>query len=398
MRSNGLKLVGAVLALTTLFTIGCLGGSLVEGVDANEIVVIQFPRGGMSVSTTPGWTGQWFGKVSRYQKRGKIDFQQAEGGADGRLPIAFNDNGRALLKGSMQYELPLDEQRILAIHQAYRDQTALVEGLIKPPISSSIFLTGTLMNSYESYKEKRSMLVQYVEDQAQNGKYRTVTTEREVDEETIDSNGQPVMRKKRIPEVQIVQNNGQPVRNEEGQLARFGIKVFGFAVDDITYDAQVTGQINEQQRITMAVQTSIANKLKALQDAITAKAQGEANVATARAEQEIDKTKAIVQGEKARDLAALKAQEAEAYKKEILLRADADAEYKRRIMSADGALQQRIDAYKYAVDKISHAIAEGKQPLVPGVVIGAQNGQTPNGLEQLMQFLVLEKMGVKVSQ
>src|SRR5688572_26965792 len=187
MESRQLLRIGAAVgAVFSLLTVGCLGGELVEGVDANEIVVIQFPRGGMSVSTSPGWTGQWLGKVSRYQKRGKIDFQQVEGGADGRLPIAFNDNGRAVLKGSIQYEMPLVEDKILAIHQAYRDQAALVEGLIKPPISSSIFLTGTLMNSYESYREKRSMLVQYVEDQAQNGKYRTITVEREVEEETID--------------------------------------------------------------------------------------------------------------------------------------------------------------------------------------------------------------------
>jgi hypothetical protein len=393
-RRGPAQIVAVVLTVFTLFTVGCLGGELVEGVDANEVVVIQFPRGGMSVNTEPGWTGQWFGKVSRYQKRGKIDFQPptADGGADGRLPIAFNDNGRAVIKGSMQYEMPLNEQQILLIHQSYRDQASLESGLIKPPISSSIFLTGQLMSSYESYKEKRSLLVEYVEDQTMNGKYRTVTLEREVDEEYLSDKGELVTRKKKMPDVQVVTNNGQRQRTEQGQLARFGIKVFGFAIDDIVYDPQVTAQINEQQKITMAVQTSMANARKAQQDAVTARATAEANVATARAQEEVGKTQAIVQAEKGREVARLKAEEAAHYKTEVLLRADADAEYKRRIMNADGALQQKLDAYKYGIDRLANALATGKQPLVPGVVIGGNGAATPNGLEQLMQLLVVEKI------
>ena len=60
------------------------------------------------------------------------------------------------------------------------------------------------------------------------------------------------------------------MRAETGQLARFGVRAFNFAIESIDYDATVTDRIKQQQGITMAVQTSIANAKKAIQDAVTA--------------------------------------------------------------------------------------------------------------------------------
>jgi len=235
------------------------------------------------------------------------------------------------------------------------------------------------------------MLTQLVEDQTQNGVYRTRTTTREVEEETIGPDGQPTRSKKQVTEVEIERNGtGLPVRAENGQLARFGIRAFNFAIESIDYDATVTKQITAQQEITMAVQTSIANAKKAVQDAVTAEAQGRANVATTRANAEVEKTKAVVVAEQARDVANLKAQEAEAYKRERILRADADAEYRRRIMSADNALEQRLDAYKYAVDRMASAIQNHDGPWVPSVVIGnGQGTQQMNAVDMLMNMAVI---------
>lgn len=382
----------AVASVLTMITVGCLGGSVVEQVDASEVVMIQGIGGSINWYKTPGWAPQWFGKVYRYPKRGTINFQPGVDGApDKRLPIAFNDNGRALIKGSMGYELPLVDAELTAMHSAFPSQEALEMSLVKPALNKSVFLTGTLMTSYESYKEKRSMLIQYVEDQAQSGVYRTQTIERELEEETLNERGEPVIRKKKVPEVIIVQSDNQPVRNEEGQMARFKIKAFGFAIEDIDYDATVDKQIEDQQAITMSVQTSMAKAKQAIQDAVTAEATGRANVATARAQEEIGKTQAVVQGEKSRDVAALKVQEAESYKKEQILRAEADSGYKRAIMSADGALQQRLDAYKYAVDKISAAIAQHR--LTPDTVIGATgDGKSMNALEAVMTLILRDQV------
>ncbi|HEX5107329.1 MAG TPA: hypothetical protein VFV95_02735 [Vicinamibacterales bacterium] len=362
---------GGVFALMILFV---LGGKIVENVDASEIVLIQSLGGSLNWHTQPGWIWQGFGKVTRYQKRGLIRFQPParESASDERLPIVFNDAGKGVVKGSINYELPTNAKQLTEMHSFYPDQESLEAGLVRPALNKSVYLTGTMMTSYESYKEKRSMLIQLVEDQTQNGVYRTRTIEREIEEETLGPDGQPTKTKKQVTEVEIERKDGQPVRAETGQLARFGVRAFNFAIESIDYDATVTDQIKQQQGITMAVQTSIANAKKAIQDAVTAEAQGRANVAATRAAQEIEKTKAVVAAEQARDVAVLRAQEAEAYKRERILRADADAEYRRRIMSADNALEQRLEAYKYGVDRMATAIAQHQGAWVPNVMIGGQ--------------------------
>lgn len=378
---------GAILGLLIVFM---LGGSLMESVDANEIVLIQSIGGNMTWHTTPGVVWQGFGKVTRYAKRGIIQFQPAavQGEPDGRLPIVFNDAGRGAVKGSINYELPLDTENLTELHSAYPTLESLERGLIRPALNKSVFLTGTTMSSYESYKEKRSALIQYVEDQTQNGVYQTRTVEKEIDEETLGANGQTIVTKKKVSAVEIAEANGQRLRNETGQLSRFGVKAFNFAIEDLDYDNTVDQQIKDQQSITMAVQTSIANAKKSIQDAVTAEATGRANIAQARAEQEIGKTQAVVAGEKQRDVAKLKSEEAAFYKTEQLLRADADSEYRRRMMSADNALDRRLQTVERINNMWASAFAQAGGKLVPQIVMGSQGG-SGNGMGATQNFMDL---------
>lgn len=387
------KIATLVFTVFLLVIAATIGGRLFESVDASEIVLIQSLGGDLVWHTQPGIVWQGLGKVTRYSKRGIIRFQpaMAEGLADERLPIVFNDAGKAVVKGSINYELPMDPKRLSEMHSFYPDTASLESGLIKPALNKSIYLTGTMMTSYESYKEKRSMLIQYVEDQTQNGVYRTQTAEREVDEETIGQDGLPRQVKKKVTAVEIVQNNGQPVRNETGQLARFGVRAFNFAIEDLAYDSTVTAQVKQQQEITMAVQTSIAKAKQSIQDAVTAEATGRANIAQARAQQEISKTEAVVQAEKERDVAGLAAAQAAFYKQERILRADADSEYRRRIMAADNALEQRLDAYKYGVDKIANAIATHQGSWVPNVMIGSSANGGLSTVQSLLDMALVNQ-------
>ena len=120
---------------------------------------------------------QWFGDVVRYTQRGTIFFKNTEETGDDRLPIVFNDAGKGFISGSINYELPNDESKLNEIHRRYPSQASLEESLVKPALNKSVYLTGTLMSSYESYKDRRSQLVQYVDDTVQNGVYQTDSRE-----------------------------------------------------------------------------------------------------------------------------------------------------------------------------------------------------------------------------
>jgi hypothetical protein len=378
---------GAFLLLFALFT----GGSLVESVDANEIVLIQSVGGSLNWHTTPGFVWQGFGKVTKYGKRGTIAFQTKEksySGSDERLPLVFNDGGKGWVQGSINYELPMDSKRLTELHQFYPDQASLEAGLIKPALNKSVYLTGTTMTSYESYKEKRAALIQYVEDQVQNGVFRTKSVTREIPEETIGPDGQPRTVQKPVTAVEIETNaQGQVQRAETGQLSRFGVRAFNFAIEDLGYDTTVTDQIKSQQVLAQAVQTSIAKAKQAIQDAVTAEAEGRANIAQERAKQEITKTQAVVQAEKERDVSKLAAERAGFYKTEQLLKADADSEYRRRIMSADNALGQRLEAYKAVNQMWAQAFANYKGSLVPQIVGGGDASSGKNGGLDFMQII-----------
>ena len=122
---------GGVFALMILFV---LGGKIVENVDASEIVLIQSLGGSLNWHTQPGWIWQGFGKVTRYQKRGLIRFQPParESASDERLPIVFNDAGKGVVKGSINYELPTNAKQLTEMHSFYPDPESLEAGLVRP--------------------------------------------------------------------------------------------------------------------------------------------------------------------------------------------------------------------------------------------------------------------------
>jgi hypothetical protein len=368
------RIIGIVGTVLLLLAMLVLGPKLFENVDASEVLLIQSPGGNLGWHTQPGWVYQGFGKVTAYRKAGQIRFTQDKE-TDSRIKIQFNDAGTGLIKGSINYELPLDPVKMTEIHSFYPTQEALENSLIKPALNKSIYLTGPLMSSKESYAERRTQMIQYVEDQTQNGVYLTSTRIVEVPDESaaerLDPNGKPLPPPtKRVTLAEIQMSNSVPSRAEQGQLARFNIRAFNFAIEDLDYEATVDQQIAQQQGITMAVQTSIAQAKQAQQDAITAAAKGSANIAQTRAEQEVEKTRAVVQAEKEREVARLNAEKAGFYKTEQILRADADSEYKRRILAADGALQQKLATYEKVQGMWAQAFQNYKGQLVPGVVMG----------------------------
>jgi len=379
-------LAASAFAFIILIT---LGGKIFENVDASEILLVQSIGGNLNWHTQPGWVWQGFGKVTSYRKAGQIRFTK-ESDTDNRIKIQFNDAGTGLIRGSINYELPLDSVKMTEIHSFYPTQESLETSLLKPALNKSIYLTGPLMSSRESYAERRTQMIQYVEDQTQNGVYLTSTIVMEVPDESqperLDTTGKPLpLPTKRVAVVNIQTTNGVPSRAETGQLQRFNIRAFNFAIEDLDYEDTVDKQIAQQQEITMAVQTSIAQAKQAQQDAITAGAKGAANIAQTRAEQEVEKTKAVVQAEKEREVARLAAERAGYYKTEQILRADADSEYKRRIIMADGALSQKLATYEKVQALWANAFQNYKGALVPGVVMG--QGAQGNAANVFMDLL-----------
>lgn len=382
---SGRKMALMFLAVIMII-LASLSGSIIETKEADEILVIQSVTDGKLTwyKGTEPWVWQLFGQPTHYKKRSIYSFDAWEEPADAKskgkctngIEVRFNDGGHGTVCGSVQFEMPMDDEHLNLIHTKFRGQEAVQSSLIEKITGKAIYMSGPLMSSRESYAEKRNSLLAYIEDQIQNGVYKTNQREAHTKDPITGAD-------KTVTVVDIVMGkNGHPEREQESVLSPFGIKAFNFTIKRLPYDDAVEGQIKEQQNITMGVQTSIANAKKAEQLALTAVEQGKANAATAKWAQETLKATAVTAAEQARDVAKLNKDAAEYYKQERILKGDGDAAYKRKVIEADGALEQKLATYENVMGKFAEEF--GKQKWVPEIQMGGSSGSAGVNSAQTM--------------
>lgn len=370
------KSLGIGILVLIAIAVITISGKLFENVDADEIVVIQAPISGeLNWFVQPGVQWQGFGQVTRYKKRAIYDFNlrsdKAEKCANG-IEVRFNDGGHGTMCGSVQYDMPLDPKNLTALHTRFGSQDAIQRQLVETVTGKSVYLSGPLMSSRESYAEKRNDLIHYVEDQIQSGVYRTF-------QEEVRAKDPLTNQDRTITVVKVVMKDGHAERQEEPVLTQFGIKAFNFTINRLPYDPEVEKQIRQQQQIAMDVQTAIANAKKAEQDAITVSERGKANAAEAKWKQEVEKAKFVTEAQQKKEVAELDVQTAAARKKEQILLGEGEAERKRLVMSADGALERKLEAWLKVNEFYATAFKEFKGQMVPSVVMGG-SGSTNTAL------------------
>lgn len=368
---NPIRIVKLAFLAIAFIVLMSLSGGLFENVDATEIAVIQSAvRGTLTCYTSQGWKPQMMGKVTLYPKRAQYEFE---------TQVRFNDGGHGVMKGSVQYQMPLDCASLTTLHTQFGSAEAINKQLIEKVVNKSVYMTGPLMSSKESYAEKRNYLINYVEDQIAHGVYRTVQRDIKVNDPLTGQEKSAVV-------VEIQMTNAVPQRQEEAILTRYGIVTSNFAINGLVYDDTVEKQIQQQQQITMQVQTAIAESRQAEQKTITVEQQGRALAAEAKWAQEVVKAKQVTAAESSLAVQVLANQEAEQYRQATLKRADADAGYRRQVMQADGALKQKLEAVVEINKNYAIAIKDHAGPWVPSVVMGS-GGAGTNGASLLIDLL-----------
>lgn len=387
-----LKVGGGVLLLVFgLFLIS----NMMTTVAADEIVIKQDVIGGqLHVWDTSGVHWQNFGTITRYKRSAQLWFsiKEDEGKKlDESIKVRFNDGGHGNISGSLRYTLPTDPNKMIALHQTYHSPQAIDHELVRQVVNKSVFMSGPLMSSRESYAEKRADLINFITDQIVYGVYRTEHDSTE----TVD----PLTGQKKIVDiVRPKQNNTAPngvEREEESPIQRFGMNASNITINGIEYDEAVEKQIQQQQQAIMAVQQAIVNARKAEQDTLTVEQQGKAEAAKAKWAQEVekatavtsaekDKAVALTQASKEKEVAALELETARLEAQKTVAEAKADADAKRLAMQANNYALEKLNAYKEIA--IHQADALGSQPQVPMVQMGSGGGNA-NGTAALMDVL-----------
>lgn len=368
-KTSNKKKYTLVVSAILVFILAICSTMIIEDVPNGEIVVNQYPgTGEIAVWSEPGVQWQLFGTSERYDKAFQFWF-----GSEGKgrpRGIVFNDAGNGTIKGSVRILLPKGELAMEKIHAEFGSLSNLEEELIAPTINKIITATGPLLSSYESYALKKNDLIYYVEDQLRYGIYKTTQTE-VTTVDPITGEEKVVKRAEPVPSDDPSVNYFE--RQEKAPFGIYQLDLTQLSIDEVTYDKTITDQIKAQQEAAMAVQTSIAEAKKAEQDALKEEALGKQLVARARAEQTVEKEKAIVQAEQQREVSRLNQEAAEFYKQEQILIGQGDAERKRLVMEADGALEQKLATMVEITKLNADAIKNYKGAWVPSVMMGGSN-------------------------
>lgn len=369
------RVVAIVLAAILVVSLFIIGTMSFEKVDANEILVVQdVIDGELHWYSTPGLKPQWFGRAVTFPKVMTYDFQDT---------VRFNEGGHAAIIGSIQFRLPSDPTTLSAIYTTYGSPDAFRRGLLETVTDKTIFMTGPLLSSTESYAEKRSNLIFWIEDQIKDGVYRTIRRD-------IKTRDPITGEEKTVSVAEIALSaDGHPTRQEPSQLAAFGIVPFNFAVARMPYDAKVEQQIQSQQENIMAIQRAATESRRAEQQALTAEQQGRANAATERWKQEAIKAQAVTEAQQRLEVARLDAQAADQERVANERRGQGEAARRRLVMNADGALAVKVDAWLKAQGLWADAIAKYQGAWVPSVIMGGgQLGQSSaSGATSLIDLL-----------
>ena len=385
--------VGAIVALVAVVAVG-LGsllmlGNLIEILDSGHIMVIQYPRGELRVAVEPGPYAQWGGTVTKYQKRDQFIFPcpKDKDDPDISLPITFNDGGRGKVCGEIAWEMPLDAKNVIALHVRYRSHEAIETQLVRPVIAKTVSFTGPLMSSTESYAARKNEILFSLEDQITNGVYKTESQQIRVKDPMTGID-------KTVTQVNLVRGEkGVILRQDNSPLDDFGIRTFNLVVKDIVYDVAVTEQIRQQQQAFAQVQTAVARAKEAEQNAITVAKQGEALAAEAKWKQEVLKAQAVTEAEQKLRVAQLDAETAAQRKREKILLGEGEAQARQLVMTADGALERKLQTYLEREKIWAGAFQNFKGNIVPQIQMGSTSAPGSNAA---LSFI--ELMGLKAAK
>lgn len=396
--SRGARRVRLLVILVVVFGLAAsLGGRVVETVESGTYQVKQAAvTGKMTAKMDPGLWFQNFGDIMVWRKAETFYFtaddQEGES-RDQSIEVRFNDGSICRISGTMRIIMPTDEASAIGLMttNSYENYPQLEQKLLLPVVRNALRLTANLMSARESYSERRTDFIFWAWDQIQNGLYETTEETRKV---TDPVSGEQVTKTFKIIKLDEA---GRPLY-QLNPLNGLGLKLANFEIKEFVYADKVREQIATQQEALMAVATARAQAQQAEQEALTKEAKGKAQVMQAKYEEEEVKVRVVVQAEMKLEVARLEKSAAEETKEKEILLGQGEAERKRLVLDADGALAQKLATLERI--NSSWASAYSQRP-VPALVMGGGGaGDTDTGsteFAQMMQLLVANQLGVDLS-
>lgn len=388
MKSKIVIIAGALLALILLLTFNPWSYN-----PAGSRTCVTTMGGSQFVRFEAGtfWSGfnaketEWPNQISVSYTADKADYDLIDNTIEiGKINIRFNDATTANASGITQYILPSVDTAMLALHNTHKTPEALVKRRLAPYTQECLQSSGQLLSSEAHYSGGRAQMVQDYLDQLKNGAYLL-----KVDEQnTYDSIERT--NKKIYKVVPQLDKNGQ-VKRKFSSIKEYELSVADAQITDVDYQSQVDNMLAKKIEASTNASVSRQQLMTAQQQALTAKAQGEAKLVTIEYEQKQNQTKQVVAAQTQvqlaqQDLEKQAIQEKAALKEasKIKILADAYAYEKQRDIQANGALEQKLEAYITVQKYWADAFGKYQGNIVPMYQMG---GSANNGGVNFMDIM-----------
>lgn len=370
--------------------------------DAGYRTVVTQASGNQFVQYNPGmYYAGFFSKEAEWPNQISVSYRDSVPNLSlvdntieiGKVSIRFNDATTAKASGITQYILPASEKEMLEIHNAHRTPEALVTRRLSAYTSECLQNSAQLMSSEMHYGGGRAQMAQDYLDQLKNGAF--LLSIRELN--TYDSI-EKTNKKVYLAQIQI-DNTGKSKR-KFSSIKEYGITVADAQITDTDYETAVDGML--QKKIAAATEASVSRQqlMTAQQQQLTAEAKGKQKLVEIEYAEKQKQTQQVVtaqtsvllaEQDKQKQKIAMEAARLEADKIKTL--ADADAYAKQRAIQANGALEQKLEAY-IEVQKV-WANAASNSNWVPSTIIGNTGGGSfgPNTLMDMMMLHSAKQLG-----
>ena len=343
--------------------------------NAGERMYIQDPLFGTEkVEFDPGI--HWGGFFARTQEW--PDVMSTEFDTLNAVSIRFNDATQAVAVANVRWDLPKDEIAMINLHKSYRKPENLQSRTLEPYARECLAFAAQLMESEIHYSGGQSKLKEDFRDQLLNGQY------------VLQTNMSFVFDSIRNEQIKITNtdirkdSNGQPLRIPS-DVQTYQVRAVFAAVPHVDYEPIVDEKL--QAKIEQSTKESVAKQtlITAQQEALTAQARGQQLLADTRANEEAEKLKAVIQAEKAKDVAKEEALQAKYVADKVEQEGRAKAVANQALRSAGLTPQEQAEwDYKKHVDGL-RVLAEGigKANFPSVMTFGGGQGQPTDPIQAL---------------
>jgi hypothetical protein len=357
--------------------------------------VVQWPTGKTFVKFEPGIFFQNFGKATVWPNEMSYEI-------DGKgFQVRYQDGGKGSVDGTMIVSLPDNESQMLEVHRVYRSVAGLQDRLLTPELKQALNSTAGLMTSEEAYAVKRNDYREYALDQINEGLFMTELVSKEVT--ALDGSEE----EKEVPIIRMDPETGRAMHNEP-VLSKYGLSIASFQITDWAFAPETEQQINNKRQAEMAIIEAEAKAQQAKSEQQQVIAEGEKAVERVRYEQLQIKERAVIEAQREREVATIKANQQVQVNSEALAaaeidvetakqekvakqeRADGEAYAKQVVLEADGALAQKLET----LEKINAvwAMAYSKRNVPTYVSGGSTDVAADNSAQQFMEILTVKGM------